>query len=86
MNPQGFRVLMTEHLESIISDFLQSIIYRCIFPTVGHIHITDFNIATVLQENYMATSLSGTKAYMGISQIFCVAQIIITFIERSSWL
>ncbi|KAI8512642.1 Serine/threonine-protein kinase 32C [Branchiostoma belcheri] len=30
----------------------------------GHVHLTDFNVATVLRENELATSLSGTKPYM----------------------
>ncbi|XP_065071129.1 serine/threonine-protein kinase 32C-like isoform X2 [Rhopilema esculentum] len=30
----------------------------------GHVHLTDFNIATVLKDHCLATSLSGTKAYM----------------------
>lgn len=32
---------------------------------VGHVHLTDFNIATVLEEGTLATSMSGTKPYMG---------------------
>ena len=31
----------------------------------GHVHITDFNIAACLQDGELATSLSGTKPYMG---------------------
>lgn len=31
----------------------------------GHVHITDFNIATVLDEGQLATSMSGTKPYIG---------------------
>jgi hypothetical protein len=31
----------------------------------GHAHITDFNIAAVLVEGQLATSMSGTKPYMG---------------------
>ncbi|KXJ16156.1 Serine/threonine-protein kinase 32B [Exaiptasia diaphana] len=30
----------------------------------GHVHLTDFNIATVLDEGTLATSMSGTKPYM----------------------
>lgn len=31
----------------------------------GHAHVTDFNIATVLKEGQLATSMSGTKPYIG---------------------
>ena len=31
----------------------------------GHAHLTDFNVATLLEDNQLATSLSGTKPYMG---------------------
>ncbi|EDO48735.1 predicted protein, partial [Nematostella vectensis] len=30
----------------------------------GHVHLTDFNIATILQDGTLATSMSGTKPYM----------------------
>lgn len=30
----------------------------------GHVHLTDFNIATILEEGKLATSMSGTKPYM----------------------
>jgi serine/threonine kinase 32 len=33
---------------------------------LGHAHITDFNIATVLENGQLATSMSGTKPYMGM--------------------
>jgi hypothetical protein len=41
------------------SSFLE---YPC---SVGHVHITDFNIATVLSDGQLATSVSGTTPYMG---------------------
>lgn len=31
----------------------------------GHVHLTDFNIATILEDGKLATSMSGTKPYMG---------------------
>ncbi|XP_063237367.1 serine/threonine-protein kinase 32B-like isoform X3 [Bacillus rossius redtenbacheri] len=34
------------------------------FSFQGHAHITDFNIATVLENEQLATSMSGTKPYM----------------------
>ncbi|XP_012945981.1 serine/threonine-protein kinase 32B [Aplysia californica] len=38
----------------------------------GHVHITDFNIATELAEGEVATSLSGTKPYMA-PEVFSTA-------------
>ncbi|KAK3750789.1 hypothetical protein QZH41_015332, partial [Actinostola sp. cb2023] len=38
----------------------------------GHVHLTDFNIATVLEEGTLATSMSGTKPYMA-PEIFLTA-------------
>jgi hypothetical protein len=36
------------------------------FLKLGHVHLTDFNVATVMEdENTLATSMSGTKPYMG---------------------
>ncbi|KAK3589712.1 hypothetical protein CHS0354_021033 [Potamilus streckersoni] len=37
----------------------------------GHVHLTDFNIATVLKEGQLATSMSGTKPYMAPEMFAC---------------
>ncbi|ESO98301.1 hypothetical protein LOTGIDRAFT_91944, partial [Lottia gigantea] len=37
----------------------------------GHVHITDFNIATVLNPGELATSMSGTKPYMAPEVFAC---------------
>ena len=50
--------------------FFQVWSYFILSLSQGHIHITDFNIATILKEGYVATSLSGTKAYMGMFTVF----------------
>ncbi|XP_050399392.1 serine/threonine-protein kinase 32B [Patella vulgata] len=39
----------------------------------GHVHITDFNIATVLHTGEMATSMSGTKPYMAPEVFSCAS-------------
>lgn len=31
----------------------------------GHVHITDFNIATIVKGSEKASSMAGTKPYMG---------------------
>lgn len=38
----------------------------------GHVHLTDFNIATILEDGKLATSMSGTKPYMA-PEIFAAA-------------
>lgn len=30
----------------------------------GHAHLTDFNVATIVEDDKLATSMSGTKPYM----------------------
>ncbi|XP_048507177.1 serine/threonine-protein kinase 32A [Athalia rosae] len=37
----------------------------------GHAHVTDFNIATVLEEGQLATSMSGTKPYIAPEVYMC---------------
>lgn len=38
---------------------------------VGHAHLTDFNIATRLSDNGLASSFSGTKPYMAPEVFMC---------------
>ncbi|CAH1258060.1 serine/threonine-protein kinase 32A-like [Branchiostoma lanceolatum] len=40
----------------------------------GHAHLTDFNVASVLRENELATSLSGTKPYMAPEVYLCALE------------
>ncbi len=33
--------------------------------STGHVHLTDFNIAAIVKDDLKATSIAGTKPYMG---------------------
>lgn len=64
---------------SLALDYLRKhrILHRDIKPDnilldeSGHIHITDFNIASVLKDGELATSMSGTKPYMAPEVFEC---------------
>lgn len=58
---------------SLALEYLRSkkIIHRDIKPanmlldSQGHVHVTDFNVATITRPNVPVTSTTGTKPYMG---------------------
>lgn len=42
---------------------------------LGHAHITDFNIATVLDKKHVATAMSGTKPYIAPEIFDCAVDL-----------
>ncbi|XP_052228733.1 serine/threonine-protein kinase 32A-like [Dreissena polymorpha] len=79
-NEQRIKLYIAEI--ALALDYLQSkqIIHRDIKPDnilldeEGHVHITDFNIATVIRDGQLATSLSGTKPYMAPEMYACAME------------
>ncbi|KAE8751012.1 hypothetical protein FOCC_FOCC002440, partial [Frankliniella occidentalis] len=51
----------------------------------GHAHLTDFNIATVLEEGHLATSMSGTKPYMAPEIFDCAADVCVGYGFPVDW-
>ncbi|XP_055930707.1 serine/threonine-protein kinase 32B-like [Argiope bruennichi] len=74
-------------------DYLKSkrILHRDIKPENiliddgGHLHITDFNIATIVQENETVNSVTGTKPYMAPEVLFCAMDHSIGYSFPADW-
>lgn len=50
-----------------------------LFFSLGHAHLTDFNIATRLHPDSLACSMSGTKPYMAPEVFLCALEEISEF-------
>lgn len=74
-------------------DYLQSqcIVHRDIKPDnilldeEGHAHITDFNIAVVLKDGQLASSMSGTKPYIAPEIFACVVDACVGYSFPVDW-
>lgn len=53
---------------------LYCIVFHDLFVFPGHAHLTDFNIATRLQRDGLASSMSGTKPYMAPEVFACALE------------
>ncbi|KAH8369428.1 hypothetical protein KR009_010692, partial [Drosophila setifemur] len=84
--PQSFQVEFSEQSVALLVcelgsalEYLQTqrVVHRDIKPDnillddSGHAHLTDFNIATRLQKDALACSMSGTKPYMAPEVFLC---------------
>ncbi|KAL3268491.1 hypothetical protein HHI36_007602 [Cryptolaemus montrouzieri] len=52
---------------------------------IGHFHITDFNIATVLEDSPLATSMSGTKPYIAPEIFDCAMELCVGYSYAVDW-
>lgn len=52
---------------------------------IGHAHITDFNIATVLEDAHLATSMSGTKPYIAPEIFDCAVDLCVGYSYPVDW-
>lgn len=48
-----------------VCKFVSGCFKLVICHALGHAHLTDFNIATIIKDGERATALAGTKPYMG---------------------
>lgn len=79
----------------IPQDFPENMtVTRCLFLTgthisflafSGHFHLTDFNIAAVLEETHLATSMSGTKPYIAPEIFDCAMDLCVGYSYPVDW-
>ncbi|KAK4875412.1 hypothetical protein RN001_011834 [Aquatica leii] len=74
-------------------DYLQSkhIVHRDIKPDnilldeEGHMHLTDFNIAAVIKDGQLASSMSGTKPYIAPEVFDCAVDLCVGYSYAVDW-
>ncbi|KAF5308712.1 hypothetical protein FQR65_LT06073 [Abscondita terminalis] len=74
-------------------DYLQSkhIVHRDIKPDnilldeEGHMHLTDFNIAAVIKDSQLASSMSGTKPYIAPEVFDCAVDLCVGYSYAVDW-
>ncbi|XP_032593613.1 serine/threonine-protein kinase 32A isoform X1 [Drosophila grimshawi] len=90
-NEQSVALLVCELGSALEYLQTQRVIHRDIKPDnillddAGHAHLTDFNIATRLQKDSLACSMSGTKPYMAPEVFMCALEEVAGYSYPVDW-